>query len=67
MPPSHRKPKRGDILAVIAVLSFLGFLLLVAVVSSGSQNKGEQFNFGFGKEFDCQNVGYGDPVCTKRR
>jgi tetratricopeptide (TPR) repeat protein len=27
----------------------------------------EPFNFGFSPAWDCQNVGYGEPVCTKRR
>jgi tetratricopeptide (TPR) repeat protein len=27
----------------------------------------EPFNFGFSPAWDCQNAGYGEPVCTKRR
>lgn len=64
---SRSQLKRGDVLAIIAVLAFLGFLFLIALVSSLSQGGGQGFNFGFGADMDCQNVGYGEPVCTKKR
>jgi len=56
-------PYRGDMIAVGLLVASLGFFLFVMIVSSGISLP---FNFGFGSEMECHNVGYGDPVCTKR-
>jgi len=50
-------------IAVGLLVASLGFFLFVMIVSSGISLP---FNFGFGSEMECHNVGYGDPVCTKR-
>lgn len=56
--------KRGDV-AVILILLFFG-IVLVVVAATTKAGSDRNFNFGFGPDWQCHSVGYGDPVCLKK-
>jgi hypothetical protein len=56
-------PSRGDVTAAALVLLFIGLLALAFIYFSGNRGRA---NFGFGPDWDCTDVGKGDPVCIKR-
>jgi hypothetical protein len=57
------RPRRGDVIAIVIVLTLLGVFVLAAAVTS---NYGRRSNLGFGLDWECTSVGYGDPVSLKK-
>jgi hypothetical protein len=55
--------KNGDFLAIAAVSGLIALLVWLTTIPLDSR----PFNFGFGPEMNCQNVGAGEPVCIRRR
>jgi hypothetical protein len=56
--------RRGDVVAVL-ILLFFGVVLIVAAATSSS-GPNYKFNFGLGPDWQCESLGYGDPVCLKK-
>ena len=52
---------RGDALAIILLIAVVAVLALAAVKYPGRGRA-----TGFGPEWDCRDVGKGDPVCVKK-
>ena len=48
------------------IVGVLVLLVIGAIVRSNIRNYGPT-NLGLGSDMDCQNLGYGEPVCVKKR
>jgi hypothetical protein len=56
--------RNGDFLAIGAVSALITVFFYIAFVFSVPRG---EFNFGFGPEMECKNVGTGEPVCVRKR
>ena len=60
---------RGEYLAILLLGLILGALCLSVLVADKFPNhywEIRQPNFGFGPDWECVNVPYGDPVCHRK-
>jgi hypothetical protein len=53
-----------DAMAIALLTFFLCLLLFVAAINPGKHSL--RFNFGLGRDWQCQNPGYGEPVCIRK-
>jgi hypothetical protein len=58
---SWSRPARGDAWAIILLIALVAVFALAAVKYTGWGRA-----TGFGPEWDCRDVGSGDPVCVKK-
>ena len=61
-----KDPSFNEVLCVLAIAAMLSVFFWVAVWVTNNRPAGPGMNFGFGPEWDCKPVGYGEPVCIKR-
>ena len=55
------RPSRGDAIAIVLLIAIVTVFAFAAVKHAGWGRA-----TGFGPEWDCTNVGQGDPVCVKK-
>ena len=63
-PPKSRPGGNGDFFAIALLSAFIIALILIVIASGDTRPTDRRFNFGFGANIDCQNVGSLDPVCA---
>jgi len=56
--------ENGDFICIGLISAMLTAFFFVAFVLPKPEGP---FNFGFGPEMECKNVGTGEPVCVSRR